>query len=74
MTDVGQSEIVKEDLLDYEYGYGFAQLRSRLHYAQTQGNDLSTEEEVDHFRGVILDQSPNDAKRSQAKVLERSGL
>ena len=50
LADVVQSSLVQEDLLEDEGGHGLAQLRARLHDAQTQRDDLRRQQEVDHLK------------------------
>jgi hypothetical protein len=74
LTDVGESSVIQQNLLHDEDGHGLAQLRSSLHDAQAERNDLRGQQEVDNLSRVILHQSPNDAKTSQPKILERTRL
>lgn len=66
LTDVGEANVVKQYLLDDENGHSLAELRARLHDAQTERNDLGREQEVDDFRRVVLDKSANYTERRQA--------
>jgi len=54
LTDVLQSEVVEEDLLDDENGNSFGKFRSRLHYSQAEGNDFGRKQEVDNIRVFVL--------------------
>lgn len=56
-TNIVESMVVKQDLLNNEDGHGFAQLRTSFHNPQTQRNDLRCEQEVDDIRGIVLNQS-----------------
>ena len=40
LTDVGQTGVVEENLLQDESGDGLRQLRSLFHYTQTERDDL----------------------------------
>ena len=73
-ANVRQANVIEKDLLDDENRNGFAQFRTGLHDAKAEGNDLRGEQEIDHVRGVILHQSPNDTQRGETKVFERAGL
>ena len=70
LADVLQSHVVEQDLLDDEDSNGLAELRSSLHDTEAERNDLGGEEEVDDFCRVVLDQSADDTKRSQAEILK----
>lgn len=50
LTDVCKADIVKQYLLDDEDGYSLAQLRSSLHDAQAEWNDLRSQEEINNLR------------------------
>lgn len=63
LTDVRKTNVVKENLLYDEDGYGFAELRTCLHDAQAKRDDFGCQEEVDDLRGVVLDKGANDAER-----------
>ena len=47
VTDVAQSDVIKEDFLNDEYRHRFAEFRSRFHDAETQRNDLSSKQKID---------------------------
>lgn len=55
-----------------EDGDGLAELRARLHYAQTERNDLGSEQKVDDLGRVVLDQGTDDTEAGEAEVLERA--
>lgn len=74
LADVREANVVKENLLYDEDGDGFAELGTGLHDAQAKRDNLGRQEEVDHFRGVVLDKGANDTKRGQAEILKRSRL
>lgn len=75
LTDVGKANVIKQDLLYNEDGDGLAELRTSLHDAQTEWNDLRGQEKGDDLRVIrLLDESSNDAERSQSEVLKWSGL
>ena len=71
LADVGEADVVEQDLLHDEDGDRLAELGARLHDAQAQRDDLGREQEVDHLGRVVLDQRADDAQRRQAQVLER---
>lgn len=71
-ADVVQAIIVEKYLLHDEYGDSLAELRARLHDAQTEGNDLGGQQEVDDFGRVVLHESANDAEACEAEILERA--
>lgn len=73
-ADIVKTTVVKEDFLDDEDGHCFTELRPSLHNTETQGNDFGGEEEVDNFRGVVLNQSPDNPKRRQSQIFERPRL
>ena len=50
LADVVEAGLVQEDLLEDEGGHGLAQLRARLHDAETQRDDLRRQQEVDHLK------------------------
>lgn len=62
LTDVGQSELVEQDLLDDEDGDRFGQLRARLHDAKAEGDDLGRQEEVDDGGVIVLLESGGVAR------------
>jgi hypothetical protein len=70
LADVGQTDIVQEDLLDDEDGNGLGKLGSGFHNAQAQRDDLGCEEEVDDFARVVLDKSANHTKGCKTEVLK----
>lgn len=73
-ADVVQAIVVKKDLLHDEDGDGLAELRARLHDAQTERNDLSGQQEVDDLGRVVLDKGANDTEAGEAEVFEGSRL
>jgi hypothetical protein len=70
LTDVLQSHVIEQDLLNDEDSNGLAELRSSLHDTEAERNDLGGQEEIDDFCRVILDQSADDSKRRQAEVFK----
>ena len=74
LTDVIQSSLVQQDLLQDEGGHSLAQLRAALHDPQTERDDLRGEEEVDHLLLVRLHEGSDDPEGGKAKVLEGPGL
>lgn len=73
-ADVVQTVIIQQDLLNYEDGHSLAELRSGLHDAEAEGDDLGGQEKVDDFGRIILDKGTNDAEAGQSQVLERPRL
>lgn len=69
-ADVVQAIVVKKDLLHDEDGDGLAELRARLHDAQTERNDLGGQQEVDDLGRVVLDKGANDTEAGEAEVFE----
>ena len=49
LTDVGETNIVEQDLLYNEDGHRLTELRASLHDTQTKRDDFGSEEEIDHF-------------------------
>jgi len=74
LANIRQPDIIQENLLDNEDGDRLAELRTRLHDPKAKRNDLSGEKEVDDLGRIILDQRTDDAKGSQAEVLEWTRL
>jgi hypothetical protein len=72
LANVGETDVVEENLLDDEDGDSFAEFRAGFHDAKAKRNDFGGKKEVNHFRGVVLDESANDAKGCKAEVLKRS--
>jgi hypothetical protein len=72
LTNILQAHVIQQDLLNDEYRNGLAELGAGLHDAEAERNDLGCEEEVDHFRAVVLDQGSNDTKGRKAEVFERT--
>ena len=64
--------LIKQNLLYDEDGNGLAKLGARLHNSEAKRDYLRSQEEVDHFRGVVLDQGTNDSEASEAQILEGS--
>ena len=54
VANIRQPCLIKQDFLDDEDRNGFGQLRTGFHDAETKGNDLRREEEVDDGGVVIL--------------------
>ena len=54
LADVGEPEVVEQDLLDNEDGDRLGQLRPSLHDPQTERDDLGRQQKVDHVRVVVL--------------------
>ena len=74
LADIGQADIVQQDLLDNENCHSFTQFGSSFHYAKAERDNLSGKEEIDHFRGIVLHQCSNDPQRGEAEIFERAGL
>ena len=72
MADVTQAKVVQQDLLNDEYRDRLGQLRTGLHDAKAEWNDLRGEQKVDDFGAVVFDKRSNHAERSQTQVLERT--
>ena len=60
LTDVIQTSLVQQDLLQDEGGHSLAQLGAALHDPQTQRDDLRGQQEVDHLLLVGLHEGPDD--------------
>lgn len=54
LADVGETCLVQQDLLQDERGHCFGELAARLHYPQTERNNLSRQEEIDHVLLISL--------------------
>jgi hypothetical protein len=75
LADVGEAEVVEEDLLNDEDGNCLGELRAGLHDAEAERDDLGGEEEVDDVRVVVLlYKGANDAERGEPEILERPSL
>jgi hypothetical protein len=74
LADVSETNVVQKDLLHNENGHGLAELRSCLHNAQAKRDDLSSQQEVDDFGGIVLDKGTDDTQRSETEILEWPGL
>jgi hypothetical protein len=66
--------IIQKNFLHNEYCNSLAKLRAGFHYPKAKRNNFGREEEIDHVRGIILDECANNTKGSQAKVFEGSRL
>jgi hypothetical protein len=71
-ADVVQAVIVQQDLLDDKDGNRLAEFRACLHDAQAKRDDFGCEEKVDHFGGVVLDESADNTQRREAEIFERA--
>ena len=69
LTDVVQSRLVQEDLLQDEGCHCLGQLRSGLHDPEAEGDDLCGQEEVDHLLFVSLDQGTDYTEAGSEKQL-----
>ena len=74
LTDVVQTSLVQQDLLQDEGRHRLAQLRAALHDPQAERDDLGGEQEVDHLLLVGLHEGPDDPEGGEAEVLEGAGL
>jgi hypothetical protein len=74
LADVCESNVIEQNFLNDEDGNGLAQLRPCFHDPQAERDDLSCQEEVDHFRGIVLYKCTNDSQRSKSEVLKWSRL
>ena len=66
LADVGEANVIQEDLLDNEDGNRLAQLRSGLHDTEAERDDFGGEKKIDDLGGVIFDQGTNDTERGKA--------
>lgn len=73
-TDIVETVIVEQYLLDDENSNSLRQLGPSLHDSETQRNDLGREKEVDDFGRVVFDERANDAQARQTEVLEWTRL
>lgn len=73
-ANVVEAVVVQKNLLHNENGHRLAELRSSLHDAEAQGNDLRRQQKVDDLGRVILNQRADDTKRCETQVLEGSRL
>lgn len=73
-ANVRETDVIQQNLLHNEDGHRLAKLRASLHDAKTKRDDLGGEEEVDHIRRIVFDESANHAQRSQAQVFEGARL
>ena len=71
-TNVGKSDIIKQDLLHNEDGHSFAQLGACLHDTQAKRDDFGGQQEINDIRRVILHQRTDHTEGGQAQVLERA--
>lgn len=75
LANVGEADVIEQDLLDNEDGDGLAELAAGLHDSQTQGDDLGAEEERNDLAVVgLLDERADDAERRQSEVFKGSCL
>lgn len=54
-TDVVETVVIQQNLLDDEDGNSLAELRTGLHDTQTERNDLGGQKKVDDVGGIVLD-------------------
>jgi hypothetical protein len=73
-ANVVEAVIIKEYLLHNEDSHRLAKLGASLHDAQAERDDFSSKEEVNHLRGVILDQGTNNTQAGQTEILEWARL
>lgn len=75
LANVGEADIIEQDLLDNEDGDRLAELAAGLHDSQTQGDDLGAEEERNDLAVVgLLDEGADDAEGRQSEVFKGSCL
>lgn len=70
LTNVGQTNIIKQYFLHDEDSHSFAKLRSGLHYSQAEWDDFGSQKEIDHVGGIVLYQGANDTERGESEVLK----
>jgi hypothetical protein len=66
--------IIQQNLLHDKNCNSLAKLRTGFHYPKAEWNNFGGKEEIDHVRGIVLDERANYTKRCQAKIFERSRL
>ena len=71
-TNVRQTDVIEEDLLNDEDGNGLAELRSGFHNTKAQRDNLGGQKEVDNIGRVILHQSSYHAEGGEAQVFKRA--
>lgn len=49
LANIGQSDIIKEDLLHNEDRHGLAELGTSLHDTKTKGDDFGCQQEIDNL-------------------------
>ena len=69
-TDVVQTDIIEQNLLQDEGGDRLGQLRSRLHRPKAQRNELGRQQKVNHMRIIDLDERSHDSQTGEAEVFE----
>jgi len=75
VTDISQTGLVEQDLLDNEDCHSFRKLRSSFHNPEAKRDDFSGEQEVDYGGVVILlDESAYNPKGCQPEILEGASL
>ena len=60
LADVGQPNVIQQDLLYDEDGHCLAELRSSFHDPEAKRYNFGGKEEIDDLRRVVFDESAND--------------
>ena len=71
-ADIIETIVIQQNLLYNEYGHGLAQFGAGFHDSETKRNDLCSQEKIDNFGGVVLNQSTNDSEACKTKIFEGS--
>jgi hypothetical protein len=74
LANVSETNVIQKNLLHNEDGHSLAELRPCLHDAQAKRDDLSRQQEVDDFGGIVLDKGTDYTQRSETEILERPRL
>lgn len=73
-ANVVEAIVIKQNLLHNEDGDSLAKFRASLHDSQAERDNLGGEEEVDDFRGVVLDERANHTEARESQVFKRPRL
>lgn len=65
-TDIGETDIIKQDLLHDEDRDRFAKFGACFHYSKAERDDFGGKEEIDNIGGIIFDQGTDNTKGSEA--------
>lgn len=71
-TNIVETMIVKQYLLNNKDCNRLAELRAGFHDPKAQWDNLGCQEEVDHIGGIVFNKSTNNTKRGQSKIFEWS--